>query len=150
MEFPSPSRGFSELCDVLSQHFVVQKSSCSSLSKGNFSIFVSYFSLHALGMIPLSRGKGSLAVPSSRLDLLHHRNHSAHTSNHHPHLDQSCMIRTWLQWNIVFHNSLLSSLPECWSRDSGEPCWQLPLQTPLLCMELFKIHNTGQLSIIDF
>ena len=150
IQFPLLSRGFSELCEVLSQHFVVQKSRNSSLSKRNFSIFMLYFSLHSLPMIPLLRGEGSLAVPSSRLDLKHHRNHSCHTSNHHPHLDQTCMIHTWLQWNIVFHKSRLSLLSVCWSRDLGEPCLQLALQTSFLCMELFKFHNTVQLSIIDF
>ena len=50
---------------------------------------------------------------------------SAHTSYHHPWLDQSCRIHTWLQWNIEFHKSLLYLLSVCWSRDLGESCLQL-------------------------
>ena len=152
MEFPSPSRGFSEFCDEFLPTFrgpKITKFICQ-LSKRDFSIFMLCFSLQPLPMIPLLHGEGSLVLPSSHLDLLHHRNHSARTSNHHSHLDQSCMIHTWLRWNIVFHNYLLSLLSVCWSRDLGEPCLQLSLQTPLLCMELFKIHNTEQLSIIYF
>ena len=49
MEFPSPSRGFSEFCDVLSQHLVVQKSRDSSL---NYQKAISLFSCYAFHYTP--------------------------------------------------------------------------------------------------